>query len=276
MKIGAHESIKLGLDKSIDLAVADGCEAMQIFVKNSSRWTAKPLEKNSIDAFLQKSKTFGSGNICAHATYLINLASANEVNIPKSISAIRDELLRCDSLDIPYYVLHPGAHGGLGVDVGIEKIVNGLNNVYEEDFKCVTLLETTAGQGTSIGHKIEHIAKIMDEVKFKDKIGVCLDTCHLYAAGYDLVLEYESVISDIFSLYGDKVKVCHINDSKKDLNTRVDRHELISKGFIGEGMFRKLVNDSRFRDVLGILETPVEDNFSKEIELLKSFREHRP
>lgn len=275
MKIGAHQSIAGGLYKSIERAISDDCECLQVFVKNANRWVAKALEDEAVDRFVEALSTFGNENVCAHSSYLINLASNKEDTYQKSMIALADELERCDRLKIPYHVMHPGAHLGQGEDVAIKKIAASIDQVYGEyDFQSQILLETTAGQGTCIGHRLEHIEAIIHQSRFSHKIGVCLDTCHLFVAGYDLKNDYDCVVDEIFRRFGDKVKVCHVNDSRKELGTRVDRHDLIGKGFIGEEYFVRLVNDKRFENVLGILETPIgsDTTYQNEVYLLKSMR----
>lgn len=276
MKIGAHQSIAGGLYKSIDRGLADECECLQIFVKNANRWQAKPLDEGDADQFQEVAEPFGFENICAHSSYLINLGSTKEETLLKSHIALLDELTRCDRLKVPYHVLHPGAHLGAGEDVAIAQIASYLDRVYlENDVKTMILLETTAGQGSCVGHRLEHMEAIIDKAVCKDNIGICLDTCHMFVAGYDLANDYDTVMDEVMSRFGDKVKVCHLNDAKKPLGAKVDRHELIGDGFIGPDCFVRLVNDKRFDDVLGILETPIgkDSTYINEIAKLKSMRE---
>jgi deoxyribonuclease-4 len=277
MRLGAHQSITGGIYKSIERALHDKCEALQVFVKNASRWEAKPLTEKDINSFKAEHSRIGIKNICAHSSYLINLAAPNEETLVKSINAASDELNRCDLLEIPYYVLHPGAHLDTGLEQGIKRIADSLGKIYAENgFNCMTLLEVTAGQGTSIGHSFEHIKAIIDQSSCSEKLGVCLDSCHMFMAGYDLVNEYDKVFDDLFEIFGDKIKVFHLNDCKKPLGSRIDRHELVGKGTIGEEFFRKVVNDKRFKDTLGILETPIDEGttYKDEVIRLKSFREN--
>lgn len=274
MFIGAHESIAGGLHKSIERGISDGVESLQIFVKSSNRWADKPLDKEAVTNFFNTSEQYGLPveSITAHSSYLINMAADGEV-YEKSFKSMEDELSRCDALRIPYYVIHPGSHLGLGEEYGLNKIIKFIDDIYSKNnFKVTLLLETTAGHGSNLGYRLEHLTYIMDNSKFNDKIGVCLDTCHLYSAGYDILDNYENVMNQIFSMFKDKVFVIHINDTKKTLGSRVDRHELIGKGFFGIEFFRKLVNDNRFNGMLGILETPVKENYREEVSLLKSLR----
>lgn len=273
MLIGAHKSISGSIDKSIERALADGCECLQIFVKNKNRWEGKPLSEEDAENFRNALKKSGLG-VSAHASYLINPATDKQDVYDKSILSFTDELTRCDRLTVPYYVIHPGAHLGQGTETGTAKAAEFLDKVYSaHDFSVMTLLETTSGMGTCLGHRIEEIAKIIDLADCKEKIGVCLDSCHIFAAGYDIKDRYDDVFAEFFSVFGDKIKVFHLNDSKKPLASRLDRHELIAEGLIGGDFFRRAVNDIRFKDVMGILETPVEDTYKEEIYKLKSYRE---
>lgn len=273
MLLGAHKSISGSIDKSIERALADGCECLQIFVKNKNKWESKPLDDNDAENFRTALKRSGLP-VCSHSSYLINPASSDDVIRSKSLTSYKDELMRCDKLNVPYHVIHPGAHLGAGSAKGIENAVRFFDEVYASGgYKCVTLLETTSGQGTCLGHKAEEIADIIRLSAYSEKIAVCMDSCHLFTAGYDLVSDYENVFSGFFDLFGDRIKVFHLNDSKKPLGSRVDRHELIAEGLIGDSFFRKAVNDKRFSGVLGILETPVETDYKDELIKLKSFRE---
>ncbi|MEF3254548.1 MAG: deoxyribonuclease IV [Deferribacterales bacterium] len=276
MIIGAHESIAGGLYKSIERGALDKTESLQIFVKSSNRWKDKPLTEKDIANFFEYSKKYSipPNRIVAHSSYLINMASDGEV-YEKSFESMEDELKRCDLLEIPYYVIHPGSHLGIGENEGLNKVVSFIDTLYSKNnFNTMTLLEITAGQGTNLGYKIEHLTYIIDKTKFTDKLGVCLDTCHMYSAGYDILDNYEVVMNNILSIFGDMVKVIHINDTKKPLGSRVDRHELIGKGLFGIEFFKRLVNDTKLDGILGILETPVVDNYSAEIELLKSLKRY--
>lgn len=272
MLIGSHQSITKSVDLSIQRALADGCECLQIFTKNNNRWEGKPISAEEAGRFRDGIITSGL-KVCAHSCYLINLASFDNDTYGKSVNCYRDELSRCDRLGIPYYVMHPGAHTGRGVEAGVRRIAESIDAAYDRGFECMTLLEMTAGQGTGIGHTIEEMLAIIEAAHSRDNIGICLDSAHIYAAGYDIKGDYEGVVKQMFASYGSRIKVFHLNDSKKPLASRVDRHELIGRGEIGADFFKKAVNDSRFSDILGILETPVSENYKKEIELLKSYRE---
>ncbi|MDR2884860.1 MAG: deoxyribonuclease IV [Deferribacteraceae bacterium] len=272
MRLGAHQSVAGGVHNAIKLALADECEAVQLFVKSPNRWSAPALQQDEIEKFISIGAEFGCENITAHAAYLINLASPKDDVAEKSIVCLTDELLRCNTLKIPFHVLHPGSHLDTGFDAGVERIIAGIDEIYgSNDISTMLLLEITAGMGSSIGGKFEHLEAIIESTTNGDKLGVCLDTCHLYASGYDLVNDYEKVIGEAHARFGDKLKVCHLNDSKGGVGEHKDRHELLGKGSIGLETFKMLVNDSRLQGVLGILETPNE-RYIDEIRLLKSLR----
>jgi len=270
--IGSHQSISKSIDLSIQRALADGCECLQVFVKNNNRWEGKAISEEEAEKFRNSLADSGL-KVCAHSSYLINLASFKEETYNKSVNGYIDELSRCDRLNIPYYVIHPGSHVGEGERAGIRRIADTIDRVYENGYECMTLMEMVAGQGSNIGYSIENMLDIIELAECRAKIGICLDSCHIFAAGYDIKDDYEKVISQLFDAFGDKIKVFHLNDSKKPLDSRRDRHEKIGQGEIGEEFFKKVVNDDRFSDILGILETPIDENYTDEIKLLKSFRE---
>jgi deoxyribonuclease-4 len=275
MKLGAHESTAGGLYKAIERALEDGCQSLQLFVKPPNRWEGIKLSDKNVSTFIEFSKKLPSNSITTHAAYLINLASPKDDVRKKSVEALREELLCSDSLKIPYYVLHPGSPLDSGFDNGMTRIIEGIDIVYSNDINAMLLLEITSGMGNSIGGKFEHLEQIIDGTRYKDKLGICLDTCHMYSAGYDITNKYDAVMGEIKRRFGDKLKVFHLNDSKHPLSSRKDRHEFIGKGFIGLETFKRLVNDSYLRDVLGILETPVEDNhtYIDELNTLKGLVE---
>lgn len=273
MLIGAHKSIAGSIDRSIERALADGCECLQIFVKNKNRWEGKPLSDEEAEKF-RSALTESGLRVCAHASYLINPASMDTEIRRKSLISFKEELSRCDRLNVPYYVMHPGAHMKQGVETGMDNVAAFLSEAYADGgFNVTTLLETTSGMGTCLGHTTDEIAAILSRVDSCVKAGVCLDSCHIFAAGYDIVRSYDDVFDGFFKVFGDKIKVFHLNDSKKPLSSRLDRHELIARGLIGEGFFRRVINDKRFKDTLGILETPVETDYREEIARLRSYRE---
>ena len=274
--LGAHQSISGGIYKAVEKAIKLNTNVLQIFTKNSNRWNGKKIQKNDLKKYF---KLINSNNIIyviAHSAYLINLASDNEEIINKSIAALKEEIKNCSLLNIEYLVMHPGSHKGAGEDIGINRVSDNLNRLFNELPFCNVkiLLETTAGQGNSIGYKLEHLCKIREKVKNKENIYYCLDTCHLFAAGYDFrnkysYLKLKEQIDNILGL--ENVKVLHLNDSKKELGSRIDRHEHIGKGKIGIKGFSFFVNDEYFAQIPMIIETPKENDMDKKnIILLKS------
>ncbi len=260
-KFGAHLSVAGGLHNAFYEAVRVGADCVQIFVKNQRQWQAKPLEEPQIREFAAARKQTGVGPVIAHASYLLNLASSDSMQRRKSIAALIDELERCEALCVTGLVIHPGAHLGEGIDAGIRRIAQSLDEVHAatKGFRSRVLLETTAGQGTTIGHEIEHLGRIIDGSDAPERLGVCLDTCHLFAAGYDLreVEDYERTIHELKLHVGLKRVICiHVNDSKGECGGRLDRHEHITKGRIGKRGFARVVNDRRLYAVPMILETP--------------------
>jgi len=258
---GAHMSIAGGMYRAFEAGQKAGCDCMQVFVKNQRRWGGKPLTDQEIAQWNKAGRQSGIKPVVAHATYLINLGTADATLWEKSVSALVDELTRCESLSIRHLVLHPGSHKDQTFDKGLVNIVKGIDETHRRTagLKAGLLLETTAGQGSSIGYLFEHLASIIDRAKDGNRLGVCVDTCHIFAAGYPLSkpAEYESSLQQLEDVIGLKlVKCVHLNDSKNDLGSRVDRHEHIGRGRIGLDGFRNLLNDSRFDSVPLILETP--------------------
>ena len=261
MLLGAHISIAGGVDKAIERGASLSCTAIQVFTKNSNQWKGRPLRPEEIETFLALRKKSKISAIIAHDSYLINLATSHPDLREKSINALISEMERCKALEIPSIVIHPGAHIEAGEETGIRHIADSLNTVLQrtEGWGVAIALETTAGQGTSIGYRFEHLRQIKNGVWKNDRIKTCLDTCHLFAAGYDISTPegYHKVISDFDRTVGlDSVACLHVNDSKKGLGSRVDRHEQIGKGHIGISAFQLLMNDKRFKDVPRIIETP--------------------
>jgi deoxyribonuclease-4 len=249
------------LHTAFDRGVEVGCDCLQIFVKNQKQWSAKPLTEADVTAYREAARRTGIGPVIAHASYLINLGSPDATLWGKSVSAVVDELERCEALGIAGLVVHPGAHMGAGVDAGIARIVEGINEVHlrTRGFKTKLLLETTAGQGTALGFEIEHLGTMLHKAADPDRLGVCLDTCHLFVAGYDISndAEYARTMDLLRREVGlGKIKCVHMNDSKTACGSRVDRHEHIGKGKIGTAGFRNVINDARLAGVPKILETP--------------------
>lgn len=273
--LGAHISISGGFHKTIEKGEEIGCTAIQIFTKSGRSWFAKKITQQEIDKFQETRKKSSIKSIIAHSAYLINIGSPKKEIEQKSIEGLKLELERCDQLDIPFLVIHPGAHLKSGEDKCLEQIAKNLDNILKKHKgKTKILLETTAGQGTNVGYKFEHLRKILNLSKEKNRIGVCLDTCHIFSAGYDIGTPkgYEKVIAEFSKTIGLKnLKAIHLNDSKTKLNSRKDRHENIGKGTIPISTFRLIMNDKRFEKIPKILETPVitGDEYDKEIKMLK-------
>jgi len=261
-RLGFHLSAAGGVHNAIDEATELGINALQIFTKNSNRWTAPPLKDSDIKLFHEKWKGAGDLSIISHTGYLINLAGEGE-NLVKSVALMKDEILRAHLLGIKYLVLHPGNHKDRGVDEGIKSIAEHLDEIFSEDETEVeVLLETTAGQGSSVGHRFEHIRDIIALCRHSSRLGVCLDTCHIFAAGYDISTPegYASTMDEFDRIIGlERLKLFHFNDSKKGCGSHVDRHEHIGLGLIGSHGLSLLLNDKRFKDIDYIMETPVDD-----------------
>jgi deoxyribonuclease-4 len=259
--LGAHTSINGGVSTAVDLAEKLGFTAMQIFTKNNNRWYAKELSENEIEKFRMRLESSKIKFVVAHDSYLINLCSKELEMLNKSRDSFLDELKRCELLGIPHLNFHPGAHLGLGEDEGIKIIAESLNVAHSKTpgYKVTSMIEATAGQGSAIGYKFEHLRKIIDLVEEKDRITICIDTAHIFAAGYDIKdsTNYEIVINEFDNIVGlDRLKCIHMNDSKKPLGSKVDRHEHIGKGFIGLQGFTNIMNDKRIEHIPKILETP--------------------
>ena len=256
---GSHLSIAGGLHNALLEAEALGCDTVQIFTKNQKQWNCAPCSQEAAGEWKAHCKRLKFKRTVSHDSYLINLASANAELRWKSINLFADELQRCVLLGIPYLVTHPGAHMGQGEEVGLRLVAEALDAVHAvvPAKGVVTCLEITAGQGSSLGYRLEHLAAIMDLVKAPERLAVCLDTAHLFAAGYDFRgRKYAKFRKEIQATVGLKrVKVLHINDSKKDLGSRVDRHEHIGRGKIGLDGFRPFVRDEAFEKIPKILET---------------------
>lgn len=254
-------SIAGGVSKAPGRAHDVGANAIQIFTKNNTQWRSAPLADKEIAAFHENARALDIGVFASHTCYLINLASPDEALLQKSRSAFIDEMDRADALAIPNLVFHPGAHTGAGEEEGLRRIVESLDWACDQrpSSKVTLAIETTAGQGTGLGHRFEQIARILGDVKNPDRFGVCVDTCHIFAGGYDISTEkgYADTLREFDRLIGVKrIRVFHINDSKTPLGSRVDRHEHIGKGKIGLDAFRFLLNDPRFFKTPMILETP--------------------
>jgi deoxyribonuclease-4 len=268
--LGAHTSIAGGVDKAVERAARIGCTTFQLFTKNSNQWYAKPLNEQVIQNYKRLIKLKNLKPVIAHDSYLINLCAKDKSILKKSREAFIDELNRCELLGIDYLNFHPGSHMGMGELDGIKLIAESINIAHDKTkgYKVKSMIETTAGQGTSIGFKFEQIRKIIDLVEDKKRLAVCVDTCHIFAAGYDIRTEkgYEKTFQEFNEVIGLKyLRAFHMNDSKKGLGERVDRHEHISKGKIGLNGFRFIMNDERFISIPKILETPKGEDMKEDI-----------
>lgn len=280
MLIGAHVSISGGIENAVSNAVTIGCETFQIFTKNQTQWKEKIYGANEIKKFQDNlvNCTINKDKIATHDSYLINLCADNPDNLKKSRQAFLFEINRCTALGIPYIIFHPGSHLGKGEEWGLQTIIDSLLWAIDnsKESKVMLLLETTAGQGTNLGYQFEQLQYIMDKINNCNRIGVCVDTCHIFAAGYDIRDEqhYTNIMNELINVIGlENVKAFHLNDSKRDLGTRVDRHERIGKGAIGIVPFQLLINDERFKEIPAFLEVPGgETVFMEDIELLKNMR----
>jgi deoxyribonuclease-4 len=258
--LGSHMSVRGGLHTAFARGEQIGCTTMQIFTKNGSQWEGKPIFDADILSYKTARAKATIDPVVAHAAYLINLCASNPGILRRSRRAFEDELRRCEALGLRGLVFHPGAHMGQGESDGIRRIAESINTVHARTpaFQTLTILETTAGQGSAIGYRFEHLRSIIDGVEQKGRIAICIDTCHLFAAGYPVHTGrgWEETIREFDSVVGLKrLAVVHVNDSKKDFGSRVDRHDHIGKGQIGKEGFRRLMNDSRFAAIPKILET---------------------
>lgn len=262
--LGAHMSIAGGLDKAVERGVRAGCTALQIFTKNASQWRAKPLGDEAVRLFREALNESDIEAVAAHDSYLINLASPDEGLWRKSIEAFGEEMRRCALLQVPLLVMHPGCprDGGAEED-GLRRVIGAFLEILETAPEGVKILvENTAGQGSCLGHRFEHLRAILASLP-AERFGVCFDTCHAFAAGYDLstFAGYEQVMAEFDRVVGiERIELFHLNDCKKGCGSRVDRHEHIGAGAIGRQGFQALMGDERFRDIPKVLETPKGDS----------------
>lgn len=273
--LGVHASIAGGLDRAILRGVEIGCTALQIFTRNASRWASKPLNPEHVEAFRNAWEKSPVEQVFAHDSYLINLAALDEEKWQKSKHAFLDELQRCAQLGLCGLVMHPGAHLGAGEDAGLERIAASFREILAEAPPGVqVLIETTAGMGSHLGWRFEQLARIMELVPGHD-FGVCFDTCHVFAAGYDFstAAGYAGVMDEFDRILGcEHIRLFHLNDSKKNCGSRVDRHEHVGRGCIGETGFACLLRDERFAGVPKILETPPGQDHSEDLRNLALLR----
>jgi len=277
MLFGAHESIAGGVFNAIERGQKATCDTIQMFNKSSNQWRAKPLSDDEIGRFFDMIKATGVTVSVSHTSYLINIASPDPALNKKSCDALQVEMERCNTLKIPNLVFHPGSHVGTGEEAGIKLIGEKVNRIFEalKDNTVTLLFETTAGQGSNLGYTFEQLARMIDLVDNKGQVGVCLDTCHVFAAGYPLTdpKEYKKTMKAFDDTIGlDRLKIIHMNDSKKEFGSKRDRHEHIGQGMIGIEAFRNIVNDKKLKKVPKILETPKGDDLAEDIENLKVLR----
>jgi len=270
-------SIAGGVNMAIERARSIGCTAMQMFVKNNMQWFARPLTREEARAFLEHQQRSELLSAFAHANYLINLAATNGQFHANSIRSLSEELVRADQLELPFLVLHPGAHLGAGEEAGLEKVVQSIDRVLYDLSKIKTriALETTTGQGSCLGNKFEHLAYIISRVREPERLCVCLDTAHVFAAGHEIGSDasVRKTFREFDRVVGlDRLVAIHLNDSKTACGSRVDRHEHIGKGKIGLPAFRFIMGDRRFRKIPKVLETPKSKDLREDVINLRTLR----
>lgn len=275
--LGAHISVSGGVSNALEIGAKLRCDAIQIFVKSNVQWKSAPLTAKEQERFLEIKKKSPIRICFAHACYLNNLATQNCSIFDKSIECLTEEFDRCRRLGLSYLILHPGSHRGAGMDNGINRVVEGIDTVLKSfqttDIKI--LLETTAGQGDYLGGRFEHLAEIIERSRYTKRLGICLDTCHVFAAGYDMhnKRSYNNVIKEFDSIIGlERLMVIHLNDSKGKYGSHTDRHTHIGKGEIGLDTFRLILNDRRLEHLPMIIETPKEDDIRNDRRNLRILR----
>lgn len=275
--IGAHVSASGGVENAPVNAHEIGANAFALFTKNQRQWVAKPLEEESIRLFKENCEKydFNADYILPHDSYLINLGHPEEEGLEKSRSSFIGEMQRCQQLGLKLLNFHPGSHlNKIPVEECLTRIAESINIALDKTKGVVAVIENTAGQGSNLGNEFWHLKYIIDKVEDKSRVGVCLDTCHTFTAGYDIKGEdtYVKVFNEFDETVGfNYLRGMHLNDSKKELGTRVDRHDSLGKGFLGIDFFKRLMKDSRFDNIPLILETPDETLWKEEIEILRSF-----
>lgn len=271
LKIGSHLSISAGYYKAALNALDIGANTFQFFTRNPRGGKARDLDYEDIEKLNEIRRKHNFAPLFAHGAYTMNLASKSKKTRDFAKMILKDDIFRLGEIKGTYYIFHPGSHVGQGRDKGIDLIVEGLNEVIEEDNNLNILLEGMSGKGTEIGQTMEELGDIIDRVKYNEKLGICIDTCHLYAAGYDIVNDLDRVLDEIDSIVGlDRVKAVHLNDSKEELGSNKDRHEVLGKGLIGMEAIINIINHPKLRDLTFNLETPNElAGYKKEIEILR-------
>lgn len=275
--IGAHVSASGGVENAPLNATKIGADAFALFTKNQRQWVSAPLTAKSIEQFKQRCAEggFDARYILPHDSYLINLGNPDEEAQQKSRAAFIDEMKRCEQLGLKLLNFHPGSHlNKISIEECLDKIAANINLALSMTSGVTAVIENTAGQGSNLGNRFEDIRYIIDRVEDKSRVGYCIDTCHTYSAGYDIVGDYEGVFTKLDEIVGlEYLRGIHLNDTKKALGSRVDRHESIGLGLLGEEFFKRFMRDSRFDDVPIILETPDESRWAEEIALLRSYEE---
>jgi len=268
LKLGAHMSIAGGVSNALERAASVGSNAVQIFTKNNRQWQGPPIDEEDVARWNDQMPAQGIEYAVSHASYLINLASPKDALWEKSLNAHKDELQRAHAYGVPHVVLHPGAHTGSGAEAGMERIAAALNRIHDETPACaqtLTLLELMAGQGTTIGYRFAQLRTIIEQVANAERVGICLDTCHAFAAGYELRTAegYAAMMDELDKELGvASVQCWHFNDSKGAMDSRVDRHTHIGEGEIGEAGFRHILNDARWDGIAMLLETPKDEDLA--------------
>jgi deoxyribonuclease-4 len=275
--LGAHMSIAGEVGEALIRGQQVGCECIQIFTKSSRQWASKPFTSEEIETFKRNRKETGIATVIAHDSYLVNLGAPDEAMRLKSVNGIIDELHRCEALGVPILVAHPGSHVGSGIETGIRTIAKSIDEAHAacKGFKVKIALEITAGQGSNLGNNFEQMARIFDAVVEHERLRLCFDTEHAFAAGYDIRTPegYENTFGELDKYVGLKrLAAFHLNDSIKDFNSHVDRHQHIGKGFIGLDAFRRLLNDPRFFGLPMCLETPKGPEMKEDVENLATLR----
>lgn len=275
--IGAHVSANAGVENAPINANAIGADAFALFTKNQRRWVSPPLSQQSIQSFKENCEKFNLSPdyILPHDSYLINLGHPEKESLEKSRMAFLDEMTRCEQLGLKMLNFHPGSHLKLiSVDQCLALIAESINITLDKTKGVTAVIENTAGQGSNVGFSFMHIAQIIDKVEDKSRVGVCLDTCHTYSAGYDLKTEagYQATFKEFDDVIGlPFLKAIHLNDTKKEFASRVDRHETLGNGFLGMEFFERIMKDERLDNIPFILETPDESRWAEEIEILRNF-----
>ena len=273
--IGPHVSASGGVENAPLNAAAVGANAFALFTKNQRQWVAAPLTAKSIELFKENMEKcgFNPDFILPHDSYLINLGNPDEDAIQKSRAAFIDEMKRCEQLGLRMLNFHPGSHlNKISVEECLDRIADNINLALSQTAGVTAVIENTAGQGRNVGNKFEEIRYIIDRVNDKSRVGFCIDTCHTYSAGYDIVADYDAVFEEMDRVIGlEYLKGIHLNDTKKPLASRVDRHDSVGIGLLGMDFFKRFMKDPRFDNMPIILETPDESRWAEEITLLRSF-----